>query len=1080
MKGKAKALLGVVSMLIILSLALPAGCSDGGGGGGMESLANYTEGGKRVVLKRFEGYPDDGDRWLSFVSPAPHNVPAHTGAWVDEVVITVEPDPWQAVSRLGTGDIDVYTYQSGYVDPAPFAGIADDPEIDYTLAYGSYRELRFNTYMDPDTKEPLFSDGRLNPFAVPEIREAMNWLVDREHIVDTYLYGMGAPRWTVLGTQFPDHALYYDDIIAGIEGTYGYNFTAAKAVFDVQMPLLGAVWDEGEGLWYHNGTPVEIICLIRDALPPFPGAGHYVADQVEALGFQVTRLVKSALEARLIWIEGDPADGLFHIYTGGWSSQSVPRDQGAIFNQMYTHRVMTGWRLWAILEEQLEEFPELDQAAMMLWNYNFSTMQEREALFETALTEAMRFSNCIWLCDYGMVNAYRHDVAVASDLAGGILGSWTWPHTVHFHDGGEPVVGGSVDVALVDILVGAWNPVAGSSWAYDMFVTRRALGDGGTMLDPRDGLHHAHRVESANVTVWDPLPVRATLPWVTLEEVEERIPVPDGAWADWDAANQVFITAAERKANNPGWEQTASVRSVVVYPDDIYDVPLHDGSTLSLGDFVMGMIMTFDRGKPESPVFDASEQSRVSAFLSSFKGVEIIHDGLGEEPLTIATYSDTWAMDAELNVMTWFPQYGNTWSPQYGSSGITGFWHMITVGWLAEASGQLAFSQWKANELAIPWMDYTYGPSLAVLEAHMDWAANMSFIPYEATLGDYIDADEIAERWANLQAWYGQRGHFWVGNGPFYLESVQRDYQEPVPAWQVNLSLMTAPHIGSVPGQGYTFGFGVREGASEGYSEGEGDLIAPPDPMMGVNAHFLYPENPLHEQNLVTSIVGPGETIVWPLVVKSVGDPGATNVTLSWDAGEIGSVPGQYSVLELREAGGNVLADMRWETSYIFSLQSDEVKHLYIVAAGHSEFVYQMKAGWNMVSLPLYTEQADPEMVFPGHVAIYTWDADSLSYTVPAEVIAGRGYWVLYFSDCEVAVYGVPAREYELLGAVAGWHMTGSVMGDAEVMVSEGSVYGTLYWWNPETLSYDGVGVIEAGRAYWLLGLTVFSMVVGP
>ena len=89
-----------------------------------------------------------------------------------------------------------------------------------------------------------------------------------------------------------------------------------KAVFDTHMPLMGATWDEHEELWHYAGEPVEIIMVIRSDLPPFPEAGHYVADQLEAMGFGVTCLVKPLLDAMANWFRGDPADGLFRVATG--------------------------------------------------------------------------------------------------------------------------------------------------------------------------------------------------------------------------------------------------------------------------------------------------------------------------------------------------------------------------------------------------------------------------------------------------------------------------------------------------------------------------------------------------------------------------------------------------------------------------------------------------------------------------------------------------------------------------------------------------------------------------------------------
>mgnify|MGYP001037351429 FL=1 len=44
-------------------------------------------------------------------------------------------------------------------------------------------------------------------------------------------------------------------------------------------------------------------------------------------------------------------------------------------------------------------------------------------------------------------------------------------------------------------------------------------------------------------------------------------------------------------------------------------------------------------------------------------------------------------------------------------------------------------------------------------------------MPDAPTLGNHVSAAEIDTRWANLQTWYASQGHFWLGTGPFYLES---------------------------------------------------------------------------------------------------------------------------------------------------------------------------------------------------------------------------------------------------------------------------------------------------------------------
>jgi len=160
--------------------------------------------------------------------------------------------------------------------------------------------------------------------------------------------------------------------------------------------------------------------------------------------------------------------------------------------------------------------------------------------------------------------------------------------------------------------------------------------------------------------------------------------------------------------------------------------------------------------------------------------------------------------------------------------------------------------------------------------------------------------------------------------------------------WVVRLSLTTNPNVGIVPGAGYTFAFGAQDGATEGFSAAEGDQVAPPDPMAGVNAYFFYPANPMFQRNLITSVVGPGMTITWPLLVKSVGDPGVVQSTLTWDEQDIGDVPAKYGVLELRDTDGNTLANMMTESSYTFTLPSNETKNFHVVAEAIPTFELAM------------------------------------------------------------------------------------------------------------------------------------------
>jgi hypothetical protein len=148
------------------------------------------------------------------------------------------------------------------------------------------------------------------------------------------------------------------------------------------------------------------------------------------------------------------------------------------------------------------------------------------------------------------------------------------------------------------------------------------------------------------------------------------------------------------------------------------------------------------------------------------------------------------------------------------------------------------------------------------------------------------------------------------------------------------------------------------------------------------------------------------------------------------------------------------------------------------------KFDLALKAGWNMISLPLEscTGETDPGVILPDVEVIYTWNCQTTSYDSPGEIVPGKGYWALVFEDVTETIYGTPVEEYQLSSGCEGWHMIGSLHVDGQVNVSIGSVYGSLYHWNPETLTYMArpLDDVRPGEGYWLLAFADLSISVVP
>jgi peptide/nickel transport system substrate-binding protein len=690
---------------------------------------------------------------------SPVSAPARQGAWVDSIVYT-EVFDWEiALAKLEAGVLDIYDLPLSGADV--FEAVKNNPDLLYTTSTSIYNELTFNPY------GPTFTDGRLNPFSNYKIREAMNWLVDRSQIASSIYGGRALERFLPFLTGFPDYQRC-GAVCTDLEAKYAYDLARAERVISSEMAAMGSVKIGGK--WHYSGQQIVILFIIRREDERMQ-IGDYVADQLESIGFTVNRQYKWSHEAAPIWLSSNPAEGQFHIYTGGWRAGSITRNELDNFWFFYTSEGY-GVPLWGAYQPSAA-FLSL---AQRLEQWDFASEAERDQLTAQALALSLNDPGSgsvrIWIAQEVLITPRQKSLGVSSNLVGGVGGSELWPYVLRFN--GEE--GGQVRTALPDLMASPWNPVAGSNWTFDQNVIR-ATKDYDILRSPHDGQYLPQRAALAQVVVAQSAgTVLNESDWIDLSFANEIV-VPADAWVDWDAENQVFVTAAE-KFPAPVY---ANVKSTITYPADLFNtVKWHDGSPLDLSDFVMKMILTFDRGKPESAIYDQYAVPALDSLLAHFKGVRIV----STSPLVIETYDDWKNLYADENLVTWWPNYG------YGP----GAWHNLAVGRSAEITGELAFSEYKAGELGVDWMSFIEGGSLPILASHLDDFASDSVIPYPATLGAYITPAEASARWASLSAWYSAQGHFWLGTGPFYLDEISvpgqtltlthfADFPDPAGKW---------------------------------------------------------------------------------------------------------------------------------------------------------------------------------------------------------------------------------------------------------------------------------------------------------
>lgn len=234
---------------------------------------------------------------------------------------------------------------------------------------------------------PTYQDGRLNPFSVPAIREAMNLVIDREKIVNE-IYGGQAQAWFFPVFPWYLEGLGLGDVARTIAESYAYDFEKGKAVIFEEMQKLGAVLKDG--VWNYQGKPVKVVLVVRTE-DQRKSIGDYVAKQLRSLSLEVEVLYKTAREASPLVLTSNPMAGGWDIYTDGWAF--LPdADCDKLFESFYTPRGRPS-PLW----EAYKPAEDLDRIARDLANKAYKSEEEHKSMVARALELCLKDSVRVWL-----------------------------------------------------------------------------------------------------------------------------------------------------------------------------------------------------------------------------------------------------------------------------------------------------------------------------------------------------------------------------------------------------------------------------------------------------------------------------------------------------------------------------------------------------------------------------------------------------------------------------------------------------------------------------------------------------------
>jgi len=263
------------------------------------------------------------------------------GPIVDRVLFDVRMQEDIALKDVAEGRTDVFMYP---VQGNTFRSLPAETQrkLDvYNVPSGSW-SLMLNPIPDAGPYT-VTVDGKdsFNPFAIREVRYALNFLINRKYIVDEILGGAGGPMFT-MATPGQPGTYRYNLIPVRLGMTPGGN--EKKAILDItaalqkasELPALQGRLVKGEKYWQWNGSDLSVKFLFRVDEPNGRlKEGRYIANQIEKAGIRVERLEWDRAKCVEVAYNADPARYEWNIYTEGWGAGETRQYWDNIVSQWY-------------------------------------------------------------------------------------------------------------------------------------------------------------------------------------------------------------------------------------------------------------------------------------------------------------------------------------------------------------------------------------------------------------------------------------------------------------------------------------------------------------------------------------------------------------------------------------------------------------------------------------------------------------------------------------------------------------------------------------------------------------------------
>jgi peptide/nickel transport system substrate-binding protein len=624
---------------------------------------------------------------------------AEKGTFVDKVQFIQYLDENTALEEVRNGNLDIY-YSRISSDRIEDVKSREGLQV-FQSTGGSYSLL----------VNPAKSD-KFNPFSIKEVRFALNYLVDRELIVNELLGGYGSTMISAYNPFDPDYLLILDDL-----ESFNFRHNPGLAEEMISDALIKEGAKKIDDKWFYDSKPIEVVIFIRGDDQVRKSIGEILSSQLEKIGFTVKKDYGDLNKAFSIVYGTDPAELKWNIYTEGWAGRSAFVKYDSLTSaQMYSpwYSNMPGFNnpsYWNYKNNYI------DSLSMQIFNGNFTSAEQRADLLKKAASEGVKESVRIFL-------ASKIDQYVSNDKITGIVNDFGAGVPSRFTPINAQSNSDSITIGVKQIYQGAWNPIGGMTDLYS-----REIWD--TVSDPGIFKHPYTGVS---------IPIRTT--WkVDTAGPAGKLAVPEDAMI-WNPSKQKWVEVGQ------GINATSKVTFDLKFSN------WHNGQPMDMNDILYSIYFLYEWGSEPhegDKTFDSEYSPKAYQSAQTLVAVRVIDKD------TIEVYQNFWHFDdAEIA----------------DSAGVwTGMpWEIISAMEKSVTDGKAAFSRSSAVEQNIEWLSLLVPNDANMMKSNLEEFKQTKFIP--AALEQFESAPQYYDsRYDSSISWIKQKNHAIISNGPFYLDN---------------------------------------------------------------------------------------------------------------------------------------------------------------------------------------------------------------------------------------------------------------------------------------------------------------------